>query len=54
MLENAVETPKAPGVKIHHVVIVRLNGEPNSGIKHAINGTGGPVLSRQTMKATVN
>ena len=49
--ENAVETPTAAGVKIHHIVSIRLNGLDGSGIKHVINGTGSPVI--KTMKATV-
>ncbi len=50
--ENAVETPTAAGVKIHHIVSIRLSGLDGSGIKHVINGTGSPVI--KTMKATVN
>jgi hypothetical protein len=50
--ENAIETPAAAGVRIHHMVAIRLNGEPGSGIKHVINGEGSPVIT--TMKATVD
>ena len=49
--DNAIETPDAPGVKMHHMVTIRLGGQPNSGINHVINGTGDPVIS--TQKATV-
>jgi hypothetical protein len=50
--DNAIETPVAPGVKMHHMVTIRLGGRPNSGINHVINGTGDPVIS--TRKATVD
>jgi hypothetical protein len=50
--ENAIETPTAPGVKMHHMVTIRLSGKPNSGINHVINGTGASVIS--TRKATVD
>ncbi|MHB1033567.1 MAG: hypothetical protein ACYC35_06495 [Pirellulales bacterium] len=43
--DNAIETPTAPGVKMHHMVTIRLGGRPESGIKHIINGTGDPVIS---------
>ena len=48
--ENAIETPTAPGVKMHHIVTIRLNGKPGSGIKHVINGTGEAVISTQKAK----
>jgi hypothetical protein len=48
--DNAIETPDAPGVKMHHMVTIRLGGRPNSGIKHVINGTGDPVISTQKAK----
>jgi hypothetical protein len=50
--ENAVETPTTPGVKMHHMVTIRLNGRPDSGIRHVINGTGDSVIT--TQKATVD
>jgi hypothetical protein len=50
--ENAIETPAAPGVKMHHMVTIRLSGQPNSGINHVINGTGDAVIT--TRKAIVN
>ena len=50
--ENAIETPTAPGVKMHHMVTIRLAGQPNSGINHVINGTGAPVIT--TRKAVVD
>jgi hypothetical protein len=45
--ENAIEAPTAPGVKLHHMVIIRLNGVPGSGIKHILNGTGDSVITKQ-------
>jgi hypothetical protein len=50
--ENAIETPTAPGVKMHHLVTIRLGGQRHSGINHVINGTGASVIS--TRKATVD
>jgi hypothetical protein len=39
--DNAIETPSAPGVKVHHSVTVRLGGQPGSGIANVIDGRGG-------------
>jgi hypothetical protein len=50
--ENAIETPAAPGIKMHHMVSIRLNGIEGCGIRHIINGTGSAVIT--TMKATVD
>ncbi len=50
--ENAIETPTAPGVKMHHMVTIRLAGRRGSGINHVINGTGAAVIT--TRKATAN
>ncbi len=50
--ENAIETPEVPGVKMHHMVTIRLSGRPNSGMNHVINGRGGAVIT--TRKAIVD
>ncbi len=50
--ENAIETPTAPGVRMHHMVTIRLAGQRNSGINHVINGAGAAVIT--TRKATVD
>ena len=50
--ENAFETPAGTGVKMHHMVTIRLGGRPNSGINHVINGTGAAVITRR--KAVVD
>jgi hypothetical protein len=52
LAENAFETPDAPGVRLHHLVTIRLSGKPNSGISHVINGTGAPVITNR--KATMD
>lgn len=52
LCENAIETPTAPGVQMHHMVTIRLSGRPNSGMNHVINGRGGAVVT--TRKATVD
>ncbi|MEI8341695.1 MAG: hypothetical protein WCH43_09200, partial [Verrucomicrobiota bacterium] len=50
--ENAIETPDVPGVKLHHMVTIRLTGMPGSGIRNIINGKGGSVITtfKQTME----
>jgi len=51
--ENAIETPTGPGIKMHHMVTIRLGGgRPGSGINHVINGSGNPVIT--TQKSTVD
>jgi len=42
--DNAIETPRAPGVKIHHMVDVHLGAK--GGISHFINGTGPAVMGK--------
>jgi hypothetical protein len=55
LAENAIETPTAPGIKMHHMVTIRLGGgQAGSGINHVINGTGNPVLANTKNKATVD
>ena len=50
--DNAIETPSAPGVSIHHAFTYRLHGgQPGSGIRNVVNGRGGDSISRD--KATV-
>jgi hypothetical protein len=56
--DAAIETPATPGVKMHHMVTLRLGGgKPGSGIKHVINDKGDAVLlepgKRGTPKARV-
>ncbi len=50
-MSNAMETPTGPGIKVKHVVAIRLGGKGGSGFTHILNGTGGPAINR--MKATV-
>ena len=50
--DNAIETPEAPGVRLHHLFTFRLGGgKPGSGIRNVINGRGGETI--QSQKATV-
>ncbi|KAK5627897.1 hypothetical protein RRF57_003612 [Xylaria bambusicola] len=56
-LENAIEVPESPGVKLHHLTTVWLTGTPGSEISHIVNGMGGRVYAntpesamRQTWK----
>lgn len=41
---SAIEAPERPDVKFHHMVILRLNGKPESGIRHVLNDRGAPVI----------
>lgn len=50
LLDNAIETPSAPGVKLHHMVTLRLNPPNGSGIAHVINGRGDPVIEHKTAR----
>jgi len=50
--DNAIETPAVPGVRMHHLVAVRLGGRRGSGISHVINGTGSPISPNR--RATPN
>jgi hypothetical protein len=44
--ENAIETPATPGIKMRHMVTIRLGGgQRGSGINHLINGIGNPVIT---------
>ncbi len=48
--DSAIEAPDAPGVKLHHMIAVRLNGKPGSGIGHVLNDRGDPVITTQTSR----
>jgi hypothetical protein len=50
--DNAIETPSVPGVKMHHMVTLRLGWQRDSGIRHVLNGAGGSVISNR--QATLN
>jgi hypothetical protein len=50
--DNAIETPTVPGVKMHHMVILKLGWRHDGGIRHVINGTDGTVISNR--QATLN
>jgi hypothetical protein len=51
--ENAVETPTAPGVVMHHIATVFLAGS-SGGITHIINGTGGAAVAASPERTTPN
>ncbi|MBC8108111.1 MAG: hypothetical protein H7Z14_16110, partial [Anaerolineae bacterium] len=48
--ETAIEAPTVPGVKFHHMIAVRLSGQPGSGINHVINDQGDPVITTRLSK----
>jgi hypothetical protein len=51
--DNGIEAPKGEGIKMHHLVTIRLGGgQKGSGIRHVISNAGGPVIT--TMKATID
>jgi hypothetical protein len=50
ILDNAIETPNVPGVKIHHMVTLRLNPNNGSGMAHVVNGKGAPVIETKTAR----
>jgi hypothetical protein len=39
-LENAIESPPAPQISLHHFLTLWLNGANGSGINHLVNGGG--------------
>ena len=52
---RAIEVPSAPGVKLHNLTTIWLDGKPGSEITHIVNDTGGrvhagspPAAQRQT------
>ncbi|GAP91114.1 putative coagulation factor 5 8 type domain protein [Rosellinia necatrix] len=56
-LENAVEVPEAPGVRLHHLTNVWLTGTPGSEISHIVNGLGARVYANtpeSAMRQTMN
>ena len=52
--ENAIETPSAAGVLLHHEMISWLNGNPASTINHLLNGTGAAVTSSARQSISPN
>ena len=50
--DNAIETPTVPGVRMHHMVTLRLGWRRDGGIQHILNGTGDSVISKR--QATLN
>ena len=45
VVQNAVETPTAPGVQMQHLVTARFWGKEGGGIAHVINGQGDAVFA---------
>lgn len=43
--ERAIEVPEVEGVKLHHMITIRLSGIEGSGIRRVINGRGEPVIT---------
>ena len=50
---NAVETPTAPGVHMHHIISVWITGKSGTEITHVVNGRG-QAVNRSNRKATVD
>jgi hypothetical protein len=45
--DTAIEVPDVDGVRLHHLIAVRLSGKPESGIAHVINDRGEPVINQR-------
>jgi hypothetical protein len=52
--ENAIESPTAAGVMMHHAMTSWLNGTPGSAITHIINGTGNAATQGSRQATTSN
>jgi hypothetical protein len=52
--ENAIETPTAAGVLVHHAMTSWLNGTAGSSITHIINGTGNAATQGSRQATTSN
>lgn len=48
--DAAIEAPITPGVKLHHMIAVRLDGLPGSGIAHVLNRQGDSVITTKTSR----
>ncbi|SDS59782.1 hypothetical protein SAMN05444173_3372 [Opitutus sp. GAS368] len=53
-LDNAIEAPDVPGVKLHHLVTLRLGAQTTSGINHIVNGRGDAVITRKMARLDEN
>lgn len=42
--DAAIETPVSPGIRMHHMITLRLGGQRGSGINHVINANGAAVI----------
>jgi hypothetical protein len=49
---RAFEAPRAPGVKLHDVLSVFLNG--HGGIDHVVDDVGGPVIAANQVTNVVS
>jgi len=45
--QTAIEAPEADGVKLRHMVTIRLSGQPDSGIRRIVNNAGDSVITKQ-------
>lgn len=52
--DRAIEAPVTPGVKLHHMIAVRLNGKPDSGISRVLNDLGEPVIHSRISRLVGN
>jgi hypothetical protein len=46
--DRAIEAPETPNVKLHHMITIRLNGRPGSGIGHVLNDQGEAVINTKS------
>jgi hypothetical protein len=52
--DNAIETPSAAGISMHHMMTSWLNGTGGSGITHIVNGTGGAATQTTRQASSAN
>jgi hypothetical protein len=52
--DDAIETPTAAGVTIHHAMTSWLSGAPGSAVMHIVNGTGNAVTQASRQATTAN
>ena len=50
-LHSAIEAPEAPGVRLHNMTTVWLNGKAGSEISHVVNGLGGRFYGSEPAEA---
>ncbi|MDB5324714.1 MAG: uncharacterized protein JWM57_283 [Phycisphaerales bacterium] len=50
VLQNAVEAPDVPGVRLRNMVTTRFAGQPGSGVAHVVNGRGDAAMDAKPVR----